>query len=156
MKEQNIDRKLEKWCKKQAKKLQKQQAKPTEISTSIKFMSPISNATANLSQNSPLQSKKAQRKYLGQLLSDCLTKQHIKHLDKPALKKQLKLAKAHFMAANDANLLSSAIIKHLSPSPTGRSFALRPYKKSPCGGCPALKGRLCKCALKAMQKRQAS
>ncbi|PIW61194.1 hypothetical protein [Shewanella sp. CG12_big_fil_rev_8_21_14_0_65_47_15] len=156
MKKPNIDKKLEKWCKKQAKKLQKQQAKSTEISTSMKFMSPVSNATANLNPNTRLQSKKAQRKYLSQLLSDHLTKQHIKHLDKPALKKQLKLAKAQFIAANDASFLSSAVIKRLSPSPTGRSFALRPYKKSPCSGCPALKGRLCKCALKAMQKRQAS
>lgn len=156
MKKPNIDRKLEKWCKKQAKKLQKQQAKSTEISALMKFMPPGSNTTVNLSLNTRLQTKKAQRKYLGQLLSDYLAKQQIKHLDKPALKKRLKLAKAHFIAANDASFLSSAVIKCLAPSPTCRSFALNPYKKSPCGGCPALKGRLCKCALKAMQKRQAS
>ncbi|EGM70380.1 hypothetical protein [Shewanella sp. HN-41] len=156
MKKQNIDKKLEKWCKKQAKKLQKQQEKSTGISASMKFMSPVSNTSANLNLNTRLQSKKNQRKYLGQLLSNYLAKQQIKHLDKPTLKRQLKLAKAHFIAANDASFLSSAVIKRLSPSPIGRSFALRPYKKSPCGSCPALKGRLCKCALKAMQKRQAS
>lgn len=152
MKKQKIGKKLEKWCNKQAKKLQKQQAKsnsPVELQNLYSANTPIMHATR-------AQHKKQQRKHLSQLLSEYVAKQQIQTLDKNARKKQLKLAKAHFSAANDAKFLSSAVIKRIRPLATERSFALRPYKKSPCGGCPALKGRLCKCALKAMQKRQAS
>lgn len=152
MKKQKIGKKLEKWCDKQAKKLQKQQAKsnrPVELQNLYSPNTQKKHATQ-------AQNQKQQRKHLSQLLSEYVAKQQIQTLDKTSRKKQLKLAKAHFSAANDAKFLSSTVIKRIRPLPTERSFALRPYKKSPCGGCPALKGRLCKCALKAIQKRQAS
>ncbi|MDI5837899.1 hypothetical protein [Shewanella xiamenensis] len=155
MKTHNIGRKLEKWCKKQAKKLQKQQATLSNAA-SVNYAAKSSFSAEPIKQTTAAKSKKAQRKHLNQLLAEYIAKQHIQDLDKAARKQQLKLAKAHFNAANDAQFLSIAAIKRISPLPTERSFALRPYKKSPCGGCPALKGRLCKCALKAMQKRQAS
>lgn len=155
MKKQNIGKKLEKWCKKQAKKLQKQQAKMPDA-TSVRYSVKSSLSAEPIKQRMGAQSKKAQRKHLSQLLAEYVAKQHIQDLDKASRKQQLKLAKAHFNAANDAKFLSPAVIKRITPLSTERSFALRPYKKSPCGGCPALKGHLCKCALKAIQKRQAS
>lgn len=151
MTKQNIDKLLSKWCKKQAKKL---------LKTQVKSVSNTGNAITSLSHlraqtDKSLTNKKAQRKHLTQLLSKHIAQQEFAHSNKSTLKKQLKLAKAKFIAANDATF-SSTIITRLSPLPTEHSFALRPFKKSPCGGCPALKGKLCKCALKVMQRRHAS
>lgn len=151
MMKQNIDKLLSKWCKKQAKKLLKTQAK--SVSSSGKVIPSLSRL--NTLTDKSLTNKKAQRKHLTQLLSKHIAQQEFAHSNKSTLKKQLKLAKANFIAANDATF-SSTIITRLSPLPTEHSFALRPFKKSPCGGCPALKGKLCKCALKVMQRRHAS
>lgn len=151
MTKQNIDKLLSKWCKKQAKKLLKTQAK--SVSSSGKVIPSLSRL--NTLTDKSLTNKKAQRKHLTQLLSKHIALQEFAHNNKSTLKKQLKLAKAKFIAANDATF-SSTIITRLSPLPTEHSFALRPFKKSPCGGCPALKGKLCKCALKVMQRRHAS
>lgn len=151
MTKQNIDKLLSKWCKKQAKKLLKTQAK--SVSSSGKAIPSSSHLRAQTDKS--LTNKKAQRKHLTQLLSKHIAQQEFAHSNKSTLKKQLKLAKAKFIAANDATF-SSTIITRLSPLPTEHSFALRPFKKSPCGGCPALKGKLCKCALKVMQRRHAS
>lgn len=151
MTKQNIDKLLSKWCKKQAKKLLKTQAK--SVSSSGKVIPSLSRL--NTLTDKSLTNKKAQRKHLTQLLSKHIAQQEFAHSNKSTFKKQLKLAKAKFIAANDATF-SSTIITRLSPLPTEHSFALRPFKKSPCGGCPALKGKLCKCALKVMQRRHAS
>ncbi|GCF89107.1 hypothetical protein SMBr_13510 [Shewanella sp. M-Br] len=151
MTKQNINKLLSKWCKKQAKKLLKTQAK--SVSSSGKVIPSLSRL--NTLTDKSLTNKKAQRKHLTQLLSKHIAQQEFAHSNKSTLKKQLKLAKAKFIAANDATF-SSTIITRLSPLPTEHSFALRPFKKSPCGGCPALKGKLCKCALKVIQRRHAS
>ncbi|MGL5027815.1 MAG: hypothetical protein ACRC6P_17820 [Shewanella oncorhynchi] len=151
MTKQNIDKLLSRWCKKQAKKLLKIQAK--SVSSSGKVIPSLSRLDTLTDKS--LTNKKAQRKHLTQLLSKHIAQQEFAHSNKSTLKKQLKLAKAKFIAANDATF-SSTIITRLSPLPTEHSFALRPFKKSPCGGCPALKGKLCKCALKVMQRRHAS
>jgi hypothetical protein len=151
MTKQNIDKLLSKWCKKQAKKLLKTQAK--SVSSSGKVIPSLSRL--NTLTDKSLTNKKAQRKHLTQLLSKHIAQQEFALSNKSTLKKQLKLAKAKFIAANDATF-SSTIITRLSPLPSEHSFALRPFKKSPCGGCPALKGKLCKCALKVMQRRHAS
>ncbi|MGI2180676.1 hypothetical protein ACRN9F_00195 [Shewanella oncorhynchi] len=151
MTKQNIDKLLSKWCKKQAKKLLKTQAK--YVSSSGKVIPSLSRL--NTLTDKSLTNKKAQRKHLTQLLSKHIAQQEFALSNKSTLKKQLKLAKAKFIAANDATF-SSTIITRLSPLPSEHSFALRPFKKSPCGGCPALKGKLCKCALKVMQRRHAS
>lgn len=151
MTKQNIDKILSKWCKKQAKKLLKTQVK--SVSNTGNAIS--SSAYLREQTDKSLTNKKAQRKHLTQLLSQHIAQQEFAHSNKSTLKKQLKLAKAKFIAANDATF-SSTIITRLSPLPTEHSFALRPFKKSPCGGCPALKGKLCKCALKVMQRRHAS
>lgn len=151
MTKQNIDKLLSKWCKKQAKKLLKTQVK--SVSNTGNTITSSSHLRAQTDKS--LTNKKAQRKHLTQLLSKHIAQQEFAHSNKSTLKKQLKLAKAKFIAANDATF-SSTIITRLSPLPTEHSFALRPFKKSPCGGCPALKGKLCKCALKVMQRRHAS
>lgn len=151
MTKQNIDKLLSKWCKKQAKKLLKTQVK--SVSNTGNTITSSSHLRAQTDKS--LKNKKAQRKQLTQLLSKHIAQQEFALSNKSTLKKQLKLAKAKFIAANDATF-SSTIITRLSPLPTEHSFALRPFKKSPCGGCPALKGKLCKCALKVMQRRHAS
>lgn len=151
MTKQNIDKLLSKWCKKQAKKLLKTQVK--SVSNTGNTITSSSHLRAQTDKS--LKNKKAQRKHLTQLLSKHIAQQEFALSNKSTLKKQLKLAKAKFIAANDATF-SSTIITRLSPLPTEHSFALRPFKKSPCGGCPALKGKLCKCALKVMQRRHAS
>ncbi|MGL6123742.1 MAG: hypothetical protein ACRC1W_12160, partial [Shewanella sp.] len=69
-----------------------------------------------------------------------LAQQKMTHSNKSTLKNQLKLAKATFIAANDA-IFSATIITRLTPLPTKHSVALRALKKSPCSGCPALKGK---------------
>lgn len=151
MTKQHIDKLLSKWCKKHAKKLLKKHVKSvSNLGKSGKFI-PIPNTLID----NPSESKKAQRKQLTKLLTKHLSQQKLTPINKSTLKKQLKLAKAKFIAANDAKF-SSTIITRLSPLPTKHSFALRPFKKSPCSGCPALNGKLCKCALKAIQRRQAS
>jgi len=55
-------------------------------------------------------------------------------------------------ASND-----TAIIETVSPinaKPSSMSFALTPYKKSPCKQCPAKSGGLCACAIKNSKKRK--
>ncbi|MCL1089483.1 hypothetical protein L2744_07665 [Shewanella profunda] len=156
MKKHKIDKRLDKWCKKQAKKILKKQAKLTKARAKSTFSLTRSYHIADKVDRQKIHSKKTLRKRIAKLLAVYISNHPITHLDKSALKKQLKLAKATFIAANDAKLSSSAVIRHLTPLPSERSFALRPYKKSPCGGCPALKGKLCKCALKVIQRRQAS
>ncbi|MGL5392369.1 MAG: hypothetical protein ACRDA8_13525 [Shewanella sp.] len=104
-------------------------------------------------------SKKALRKQLAHLLSAHLLQMPLKSFkkSKPELKQQLTLEAAQFMAVNDVSLAGrTAQIKQLRPSPSGYSFALRPYKKSPCKSCPALRGKLCKCALKQLPQCRAS
>ena len=49
------------------------------------------------------------------------------------------------------------IINTVSPinaKPSSMSFALTPYKKSPCKQCPAKSGGLCACAIKNSNKRK--
>ncbi|MCH1931626.1 hypothetical protein L9G16_15705 [Shewanella sp. A25] len=170
MKEHQLDSRLDKWCKKQAKKLQKRQSKTGQksiFSASALLANGLSDSTHKnqLENNKTLDIKtlsepeltqKAQRKKLKVILSKYVAKQQLQTLPKSLRKKQLKRIIAELLVANDASFLATAVIKKLSPQHSERSFALRPYKKSPCNGCPALKGRLCKCALKSIQKRQAS
>ncbi|QYJ77675.1 hypothetical protein [Shewanella acanthi] len=170
MKEHQLDSKLDKWCKKQAKKLQKRQGKTglkSIFCESAWLANGLTNSThKNQFENSktldtktlskPAPTKKVQRKKLKVILSKYVAKQQLQTLPKSHRKKQLKRIKAELKAANDASFLATTVIKKLSPLPSDRSFALHPYKKSPCKSCPALKGSLCKCALKLIQKRQAS
>lgn len=82
-------------------------------------------------------------------------------LIKKRIKTQLKALSRNHISANDVidnkQTLSTStnIIATIRPQTSARSFALRPLKKSPCGGCPALKGKLCKCALKYQQSAKA-
>ncbi len=57
-------------------------------------------------------------------------------------------------ASND-----TAIIETVSPinvKPSSMSFALTPYKNSPCKQCPAKSGGLCACAVKAQKHKKVS
>lgn len=156
MKKRQIDKLLDKWCKKQAKKILKRQAKLTSARAKLTYYQIRPNFIVDIIDKENIQSKKVLRKHIAKLLAEHISEPPIDALDKSILKKQLKLAKMTFIAANDAKLSSPVIIRRLTPQPSGRSFALHPYKKSPCSGCPALKGKLCKCALKAIHRRQAS
>jgi len=44
-------------------------------------------------------------------------------------------------------------VSKLKTKPSVMSFALTPYKKSPCKQCPAKSGGLCACAIKAEKKK---
>jgi len=48
------------------------------------------------------------------------------------------------------------IVITLEPKPSNMSFALKPFKKSPCKQCPALAGGLCQCAIKQNNKKKMS
>ncbi|MBT1443156.1 hypothetical protein KJI95_01250 [Shewanella sp. JM162201] len=62
-------------------------------------------------------------------------------------------------SANDgdlprANAPQKALsIAKLRPAQGSMAFALTPLKRRPCGGCEALKGGLCQCALKLAKRR---
>lgn len=48
------------------------------------------------------------------------------------------------------------IVVTLEPKPSNMSFALKPFKQSPCKQCPALAGGLCQCAIKQNNKKKMS
>ncbi|MEL4392881.1 hypothetical protein AAEH73_07500 [Shewanella algae] len=75
----------------------------------------------------------------------------LKKPQKKLLKAELKNRAGSWIAANQPSL---GQLHSLKPQTGSMSFALRPFKKSPCGGCPALKGKLCRCALKYQQRLQ--
>ncbi|BCV41326.1 hypothetical protein [Shewanella algae] len=103
---------------------------------------------------------KSSRKRLGKDLISALEQQlptelsrqkKLKKPQKKLLKAELKNRASSWIAANQPSL---GQLHSLKPQTGSMSFALRPFKKSPCGGCPALKGKLCRCALKYQQRLQ--
>lgn len=82
MTKQNIDKLLSKWCKKQAKKLLKTQAK--SVSSSGKAIPSLSRL--NTLTDKSLTNKKAQRKHLTQLLSKHIAQQEFALSNKSTLK----------------------------------------------------------------------
>lgn len=103
---------------------------------------------------------KSSRKRLGKDLVSALEQQlptelsrqkKLKKPQKKLLKAELKNRAGSWIAANQPSL---GQLHSLKPQTGSMSFALRPFKKSPCGGCPALKGKLCRCALKYQQRLQ--
>ncbi|MBO2654353.1 hypothetical protein I6M49_12885 [Shewanella algae] len=103
---------------------------------------------------------KSSRKRLGKDLVSALELQlpielsrqkKLKKPQKKLLKAELKNRAGSWIAANQPSL---GQLHSLKPQTGSMSFALRPFKKSPCGGCPALKGKLCRCALKYQQRLQ--
>ncbi|WKC40315.1 hypothetical protein [Shewanella algae] len=103
---------------------------------------------------------KSSRKRLGKDLVSALEQQlptelsrqkKLKKPQKKLLKAELKNRADSWIAANQPSL---GQLHSLKPQTGSMSFALRPFKKSPCGGCPALKGKLCRCALKYQQRLQ--
>lgn len=155
---------LNKWCKKQAKKWQKSKRITTDknaLMTQLQ-LAPAHNKNSNQNRGKGKKSslvkyyQKVQHKQLSYLLAEHLAKEGVQSLHKPTLKKQLKKAKHLFIAANDAKYAPIHAVTALKTTMHASHLALRPFKKSPCSGCPALRGKLCQCALKAMQKRQAS
>ncbi|WP_413737674.1 hypothetical protein [Shewanella sp. BJSY2023SW001] len=103
---------------------------------------------------------KSSRKRLGKDLVSALEQQlptelsrqkKLKKPQKKLLKAELKNRTGSWIAANQPSL---GQLHSLKPQTGSMSFALRPFKKSPCGGCPALKGKLCRCALKYQQRLQ--
>lgn len=159
-----LTKRLKKWCNKQAKKLQKSTRIATDNNGLITQLqlTPAHYQDCNQQRGKGKKSslakshKKAQRKQLSSLLAKHLAKEDIQSLHKPTLKKQLKKAKHLFIAANDAKYAPIYAITPLKSTINVSHPALHPVKKSPCRSCPALRGKLCQCALKAMQKRQAS
>ncbi|QSX31271.1 hypothetical protein [Shewanella cyperi] len=69
-----------------------------------------------------------------------------------AARKYLKQASRISIAANDP----APTILCLTPATSARSFALKPFKASPCSGCAARRGGLCQCALKYARRNKAS
>ena len=55
-------------------------------------------------------------------------------------------------ASNDINIIET--VSPINAKPSSMSFALTPYKKSPCKQCPAKSGGLCACAIKNSKKRK--
>ncbi|TVK91201.1 hypothetical protein AYJ01_19520 [Shewanella algae] len=103
---------------------------------------------------------KSSRKRLGKDLVSALEQQlpielsrqkKLKKPQKKLLKAELKNRAGSWIAANQPSL---GQLHSLKPQTGSMSFALCPFKKSPCGGCPALKGKLCRCALKYQQRLQ--
>ncbi|BCV27789.1 hypothetical protein [Shewanella algae] len=103
---------------------------------------------------------KSSRKRLGKDLISALEQQlptklsrqkKLKKPQKKLLKAELQNRAGSWIAANQPSL---GQLHSLKPQTGSMSFALRPFKKSPCGGCPALKGKLCRCALKYQQRLQ--
>ncbi|MCF1439917.1 MAG: hypothetical protein LPD71_14595, partial [Shewanella sp.] len=68
------------------------------------------------------------------------------------LKHQLK-ALAGQNAANGAGILAPVQFIRPAVVKVAPHFAMTPYKRKPCSGCPALKGKLCKCALKVEARK---
>ncbi|MDX6017585.1 hypothetical protein SIL79_14770 [Shewanella indica] len=105
---------------------------------------------------------KSSRKRLGKGLVSALEQQlptelsrqkKLKKPQKKLLKAELQNRASTWIAANQASV-ELGQLHSLKPQTGSMSFALRPFKKSPCGGCPALKGKLCRCALKYQQRLQ--
>ncbi|MBO2587162.1 MULTISPECIES: hypothetical protein [Shewanella] len=103
---------------------------------------------------------KSSRKRLGkdlisalelQLPTELSRQKKLKKPQKKLLKAELQNRAGSWIAANQPSL---GQLHSLKPQTGSMSFALRPFKKSPCGGCPALKGKLCRCALKYQQRLQ--
>ncbi|MBO2616668.1 hypothetical protein [Shewanella algae] len=103
---------------------------------------------------------KSSRKRLGKDLVSALEQQlptelsrqkKLKKPQKKLLKAELQNRAGSWIAANQPSL---GQLHSLKPQTGSMSFTLRPFKKSPCGGCPALKGKLCRCALKYQQRLQ--
>jgi len=68
------------------------------------------------------------------------------------------LAKEVVTQALGGNELSveTQVVHKIAPKPSTMSFALKPFKKSPCKQCPALNGGLCQCAIKQNNKNKIS
>ncbi|WP_345883821.1 hypothetical protein [Shewanella algae] len=103
---------------------------------------------------------KSSRKRLGkdlisalelQLPTELSRQKKLKKPQKKLLKAELQNRAGSWIAVNQPSL---GQLHSLKPQTGSMSFALRPFKKSPCGGCPALKGKLCRCALKYQQRLQ--
>ncbi|MGL4894282.1 MAG: hypothetical protein ACRC47_05530 [Shewanella sp.] len=198
MKIRKLKKRLQKWCKKYAKKCLKRQADLAAYQKMILNASglhtavPSSARTPNITSHTAVTqalvwpsavapsvadrpvaphrqrgaelknttlSKKVLRKQLAHLLSAHLLQMPLKDFKKSKsdFKQQVTHKAALFIAANETHLpQKTAQIKQLRPNPNAYSFALRPYKKSPCAGCPALKGKHCRCALKRQPVRHAS
>ncbi len=86
-----------------------------------------------------------------QLPTELSRQKKLKKPQKKLLKAELQNRAGSWIAANQPSL---GQLHSLKPQTGSMSFALRPFKKSPCGGCPALKGKLCRCALKYQQRLQ--
>jgi len=68
------------------------------------------------------------------------------------------LAKDMVSQAFESSISSpdDTIVHKITPKPSSMSFALKPFKKSPCKSCPALNGGLCQCAIKQKNKSDMS
>ncbi len=86
---------------------------------------------------------KSSRKRLGKDLVSALEQQlptelsrqkKLKKPQKKLLKAELQNRAGSWIAANQPSL---GQLHSLKPQTGSMSFALRPFKKSPCGGCPA-------------------
>lgn len=171
-------KRLKKQCNKQAKKVQKIQL--ANISTTI---SKTEMDTKN--QRAARKQQKRQRKALSntlffQLLPKIINtnepqplNSHPKSLDitstarlrrhklkKSEVKRALSTLSIPLLAANDSfsasNTPSIDSITRLTIQKAHSHFTQRPFKKTPCTGCPALKGKLCKCAIKHQSQMKAS
>ncbi|WP_435276329.1 hypothetical protein ACMAZF_04810 [Psychrobium sp. nBUS_13] len=56
--------------------------------------------------------------------------------------------------SNDTEIIDT--VSPINAKPSSMSFALTPYKNSPCKQCPAKSGGLCACAVKAKKHKKVS
>ena len=170
-------KRLKKQCNKQAKKVQKTQL--ANISTAISKTDVDSkNQRAARKQQKRL-TKALSNTLFFQLLPDIIDTNEPQHrnsppyslaitsteklrrhkLKKSEIKRALRTLSIPLLAANDSfsasNTPSLDSITRLTIQNAHSHFAQRPFKKTPCTGCPALKGKLCKCAIKHQSQMKA-
>ena len=120
---------LKKLCKKQAKKAVAEMTSPTK---------------KNAKKKAKRLAKQTYKSLNKKLKHD--TKKTVKH----QIQLQLKQLISDKIGQNDPIYEISP--KNLKPEVIETVDVTKPLKKKPCGGCPALKNGLCKCAIKAQQR----
>lgn len=133
----SVGKSLKKACKKQAKKWCKQQLKQAPKKTKV--------LKKSLKHNRKLLVSTLTNSVLGELLAGKVS-------DKKSLKARLNSLASEY-AANDNQVMAPVTRMRPAPQQPAQHFAMKPLKSKPCSGCPALKGSLCKCALKVEARK---